>query len=179
MAVVAVFALMLVAVPATAETEIVANVGWCWAGANFDAFTDELSHVAVQCWNGEDQTKSVLLGINSTSPYLMFFDEGREWQVPDDRAEVLVTYRFDDQPAVSVKATWIAQFERAELSISLSQAEEFMRALFSADRLIYRIGAEPASIHGIELSGDRSALIDGAAEYVDELIERSRGAAAR
>ena len=178
MAVVTTFVLMLGALPATAESETVANVGWCWAVANFDDFTDELSYVFVRCWNGEDHTKSVLLGINSTTPYLMFFDEGREWKVPDDQGEVLVTYRFDDQPAVSVKATWIAQLERAELSISLSQAEEFMRALFSANRLIYRVGPEPAYIHGIELSGDRSALMDGAAEYVDELIERSRGAAA-
>lgn len=167
----AVFVLLLAALPVTAETETIANVGWCWSIANFDEFTDDLSYVFVRCWNGEDHTKSVLLGINTTTPYLMFFDEGREWQVPNDQAEVLVTYRFDDHPAVSVKATWIAQLERAELGIGLSQAEEFMDALFSADRLIYRVGREPAYIHTIELSGDRAALMDAAAEYVAELIE--------
>ena len=92
--------------------------------------------------------------------------------MPDDNADVQVTYRFDDQPAVLVTGSWDAQYERANsIRISLGEAEAFLEALLSADRLIYRIGRSGSTIHRITLTEDRSSLMDEAAEHVMKMIE--------
>ena len=105
-------ALALASWPAGAEQEYLGNVGLCWSSANFDDFTDELSHVVLRCFGDTSYNQSVLVGVNTSGPYLLFFDIGRQWHVPDDRAAVDLIYRFDDQPAVSMRGVWNANHEK-------------------------------------------------------------------
>ena len=162
--------LALAAAPAGAETKTLAQVDLCVSRVDFDDFTDELSHVAIWCF-GDDSDKSVVLGVNPEEPYLIFFDQGRKWRVPEDGAEVELVYRFDDLPAVTIKASWVAQHERAETPVSLDEAEAILDGLLTADRLIYRIGGRAANILSIDLTGDRMPLWEAAAEYVAELVK--------
>ena len=163
---------LALAAPATAENVVQVYAGSCFSGASYDDFTDELQIAYISCYEDSSVTYyNVVLAINPSGPYVVFVDPEREWRVPEDGEEVDLVYRFDDQSAVFLTDSWEEELERVIVNLSIDQAQTFLDALLTADRLIYRIGSSRQdTTHVITLSGDRQAMYDAVAESVKELL---------
>ena len=120
---------------------------------------------------GEYGSEAVTVGIIMSGPVFLFQDGARKL-VPEDGSQVILVYRFDDRPAVTLKGSWWAVEESAVVyGVGLDDAERFLGFLMSADLLIYRIGEKTSAIRRIELSRDRSLLMnEQVAAYVSEMI---------
>lgn len=163
-------ALLLAAVAwmAGAQGEVIASEGNCYAGIGIDEFTDETTHAALVC--GE-----FVMGVNSSGPYLLFWDKDREWYVPDDAAQVETIFRIDDRPPVTLVTTWYAKRETAEIGyLDMQLATEIMNALHTAETLIFRIGPN-GDIRRVSFpEAGLERLFAEMADYIDEFVEANR-----
>ena len=115
------------------------------------------------CWSAASSS----WGVNSSGPYLLFWDKDREWHVPDDAAQVETIFRIDDRPPVTLVTTWYAKRETAEIGyLDMQLATEIMNALHTAETLIFRIGPTETS------AGCRSGSRAGASVCGDGRLHR-------
>ena len=134
-----------------------------------DEFTDRMTHTVLAC---SAVAQGAIARVEYTHSdggwYITFFDEGRQYDVPDDQAPVQIAFRIDDHPAHTVDGVWFARYEQAiavldeRLSKLISE-----RILDGPARLIFRVGS----------AGEikRIAIPEGIDRLIVELFRRTRG----
>ena len=163
-------ALLLAAVAwmAGAREKVIASDGNCYAAISIDEFTDETTHAGLVC-------SEFVMGVSDNGPYLLFYDRGREWYVPDDATQVETIFRIDDRPPVTLVTTWSAKREMADSGyLDMQLATEMMNALHTAETLIFRIGPN-GDIRRVSFpEAGLERLFAEMADYIDEFVEANR-----
>ena len=72
---------------------------------------------------------------------VFFFDQGREYELPDDGADVEVVFRVDSLEAVTLTASWWTRHELAWVAVPEVWVEELADMVLGAETILYRIGS--------------------------------------
>ena len=72
--------------------------------------------------------------------YVGFWDQDREYELPDDGAAVEVVFRVGAQEAVTLTGTWSTRYKRAGATVPEAWVNEQADMVFDAETIIFRIG---------------------------------------
>ena len=70
-----------------------------------------------------------------------FWDQKREYELPDDGAAVEVVFRVDALEPVTLTGTWSARYKNALATVSEVWVEELADMVFGAETIIFRVGS--------------------------------------
>ena len=106
-----------------------------------DDFTDAytLTYLLI---DGEEAGSAVRLNHLSDGGFsVSFYDQGREYALPDDGAAVEVVFRVDSLEAVTLTASWWTRHDLAWVVVPEVWVEELADMVLGAETIVYRIGS--------------------------------------
>ena len=71
-----------------------------------------------------------------------FWDQQRQYELPDDGAAVEIVFRVDALEAVTLTGTWSTRYKRAVTAVSEAWIEELADMVLGAETIIFRIGSK-------------------------------------
>ena len=107
-----------------------------------DDFTDAYKSTFLLI-DGEEAGSAVRLNHLSDGRFsVSFYDQEREYALPDDGAAVEVVFRVDSLEAVTLTASWWTKNDLAWVVVPEVWVEELADMVFGAETILYRIGSQ-------------------------------------
>ena len=91
--------------------------------------------------NGEDGANVRVNHLSGGEFQVTFFDQEREYDLPDDGADVEVVFRVDSLEAVTLTASWWTRHNLAWVAVPEVWVEELADMVLGAETILYRIGS--------------------------------------
>ena len=105
-----------------------------------DDFTDAYQNTFLLI-DGEDGTGVRVNHFSGGEFQVYFFDQEREYELPDDGADVEVVFRVDSLEAVTLTASWWTRHDLAWVVVPEVWVEELADMVLGAETIVYRIGS--------------------------------------